>query len=60
MVSDIATFQETFADMLRNQNFMNRILYRFVRVTIVTDDGTLFRAKIAKDLRKEIRRLNPL
>jgi hypothetical protein len=46
IVSDIATFQENFAEIIRAQNFIKRILYRFVRVTIITDDGSRFRAKI--------------
>jgi hypothetical protein len=60
IVSDFATFQATFAEMLREQNFIKRVLYRFVHLTILTDDGRRFRAKIGKDLRREIRRLAPL
>lgn len=60
IVSDITTFQENFAEMLRAQNYIKRILYRFVFVTIVTDDGTRFRAKIGENVRREMRRLNPL
>lgn len=60
MVSDFATFQQTFSEMLREQSFIKRVLYRFVHVTIVTDDGARFRAKIGSNLRREMRRLNPL
>ncbi len=41
-------------------SLVGRIFLRFARVTIFTDEGMRFRAKIGKALRNEVRRLNPL
>jgi hypothetical protein len=54
MISDIATFQKEFTDMIKTQSFLKRMLYRFIRVTILTDDGRRFKAKIGKGVRTEI------
>jgi hypothetical protein len=61
MVSDIATSRQEFQQMVRERpSLLRRILFRFVRVTILSDDGMLFKAKIGKEVRNEIRELNPL
>jgi hypothetical protein len=53
IISDLATFQKEFTDVIKRQSFLRRMLYRFIRVIILTDDGTRFRAKIGKGLRSE-------
>lgn len=55
IVSDVATFQETFKEVIQKERFLKRILYRFIRVTILTDDGVRFRAKVGKLVRNEMR-----
>jgi hypothetical protein len=60
LVSDVATFRQEFKEMIDKQSLFRRILHRFVHVSIVTDDGMRFRAKIDKGVRREIRELNPL
>jgi hypothetical protein len=60
-ISDIATFRQSFQEMARqHRGWSGRILLRFVRVTILTDDGTRCRAKISDNVQKEMRRINPL
>jgi len=60
LVSDMAKFPQEFKEMINKQSLIRRILHRFVHVTIVTDDGMRFRAKIDKGVRREMRELNPL
>ncbi len=59
LVSNVATFRQEFKEMIDKQSPIRRISYRFVHVTIVTDDGMHFRAKIDNGVRKEMSELNP-
>jgi hypothetical protein len=61
IVSNIATFQQEFRAMVRERpGLLARIFFRFVRVTILTDDGMRFRAKVSAEVRKEMAQLNAL
>jgi hypothetical protein len=61
-INDIKGFHEEQSKRVEMGGFLNRFLFRFVRAFVVTDDGMRFRAKIGKDVQKELAqiRLHPV
>lgn len=57
-VGERETFLSSLYDnMLMKMKVYERVLFRFVRVTITSDDGMRFTAKIEKGVRQEFKRL---
>ena len=60
LVSDIETFRREHKEIISNEGLLRRVLRRFMGVTIVTDDGTRFKAKLGKAIRRELREISPI
>jgi hypothetical protein len=56
-VSDIETMRESLTQVASEAGFLGRLRFRCIRVTIITDDGALFRGRVSKQLRKEIAKI---
>jgi hypothetical protein len=54
MISDIVTFRQVMQECLLSQTRIGRFIFRFVRTTVQTTDGRMFRAKISKEIRQEL------
>jgi hypothetical protein len=57
IIANIATFRQVMRQCLISQSKLGRFLFRFVRITIRTDDGSYARGKIAKEIRDELRQI---
>ena len=55
MISEIATYRHVMQECLLSQSRIGRLIFRFVRSTVQTTDGKVFRAKISKEIREELR-----
>jgi hypothetical protein len=57
IVCDIPTFRQTMQDCLLEQSKLGRFIFRFVRASVQTTDGSYFRAQISNEIRQELREL---
>lgn len=57
VLSDIAEFHSLLRDDFMGQTWFDRVRFAFLRASVRTDDGRLFRVQLDQSLRKEIEQI---
>jgi hypothetical protein len=57
MISDIVTYRQVMQECLLSQSRFGRLIFRFVRATVQTTDGRVFRARISREIRQELHQI---
>jgi hypothetical protein len=52
---EINSFRDTFHKIVRTAGWGTRFLFRFVKATVVSDDGMRFTAIVDRDIRRDLR-----
>ncbi|MGE5536320.1 MAG: hypothetical protein ACM3W7_12490 [Acidobacteriota bacterium] len=56
-IADTERFHTELLKMFEQGGFLKRLQYRYMRVCIITGDGTIFRAKLDRKVRHELHQL---